>query len=259
MDTVLVCMFLPTDGFEFMLKHPRGSVIKALNIEVMELNHQFQMEVEPGIPANEHQTSWVLGEFRRLMGKPWNTNSSQSAVDFLHALLDVSGVMYLGTQTVSTTHIPRDPQSPNEFSVLQEDTFRIHTVIAGYHQSLSNAFSHVEHMPDDAMSKYASIVTDIELDDPDVLVFEVGRNDSTDTMHYGSMHGNEECTLLVGDKTYVLFGVVCRTRAHYVAYMWMTGWYFYDDMQGVVTPCKHPETQKVTPSRHGELFFYYLK
>jgi hypothetical protein len=255
MDTVLVCMFVPTDGFDFMLKHPRRPVMKALNDEVDRLHREVQVAMDG---QASHAAPWVLGDFRRLMGNPWNTNSSQSAVDFLHALLDTSGVMYLGTQTVSTTHIPRDPQSPEEFSVLQDDAFRIHTVMAGYHKSLSSAMSHVEHMPD-GVSKYSSIVTDIEVDDPDVLVFEVGRNHSTDAMHYGSMHGDEKCTLGVGDKTYVLFGVICRKSGHYVAYLWMCGWYFYDDLKGVVVACQHPETCEITPSQFGELFFYYLQ
>jgi hypothetical protein len=246
MDAVLVAMFAPTDGFQFMLEHPRTRVAAALEVEVNKL-------------TGESTQGWILGQFRREMGAPWNTNSSQSAVDFFHALMDMCGFMELGTQTLSTIHVPRDPQKPNEIGTVRGDTFRVHTVIAGYHKSLHDALLHTEHPG--TSSKYTSIVTSIQLDDPDMLVFEVGRNDSTAPMHYGSTNRGECSTMTLGDKTYVLGGVVCRTGAHYVAYMWMHDWFFYDDMMdsGEMVRCEHPETRRITPSRYGELFFYQLK
>lgn len=240
MDSVLVCMFAPADCFDFMVANPlhsNAAVMSALQVEVDRLQ------------AGGHRSSWVLGRFRHLMGAPWNTDSSQSAVDFFHALLDAGGVKHLGTQTRVTTHTPRDTQKRREVAVVHEDPFRVHTVIAGYHKSLRDAFSNTEYAP--PASKYFSITSSIELDVPDVLVFEVGRNDSTHSMRYGDK-------MRINDgHNYVLCGVVCRVDSHYVAYVWMGGWYFYDDLVGALLRSEHPETRKIAPSRYGELFFYY--
>lgn len=245
MDAVLVCMLAPTDCFEFML----GGTETADALETQA--HMLTSE----LPTQ----GWALKQLRQVMGPPWNTNSAQSAVDFFHALLDMCGVEELGTQSVTTCHVPRDTRKPEERDILHNDTFRVHTVIAGYHASLLDSMFNTEHMQDPT-SKYTSIITNIQVHSPDVLVFEVARNDSTSPVHYGSLRGGEECVLKINAQTYVLFGVVCRVQAHYVAYVWMQDWFFYDDMdKGKVVECAHPEASRIKPSRYGEMFFYYLK
>jgi hypothetical protein len=247
MDTVLVCMFVPTDSFDFMLDHPQNKVAAFLSREVSKL----------GDIMNQ-RSPWVITGLRNVMGNPWNTNSQQSAVDFFHALLDTCGMPDIGSQTQLTTHILRDDSKPPEVESV-EDTFRVHTVIAGFHKNLTDAFHQVEHI-DHPTSQYKTIISVIRPQQAPTLVFEVGRNASRGLIKYGEFDpsDNDRCTLVVGDDKYTLAGVACRRGVHYVGFIWMEGWYYYNDLNGELVLVENPEEQPTKPSRYGELFFYYL-
>jgi len=248
MDTVLVCMFVPTDSFDFMLDHPQNKVAGLLAREVSKLGN-----------IAKQRSPWVITELREALGDPWDTNSQQSAVDFFHALLDMCGMPDIGAQTQLTTHILRDDSKPPEVESV-DDTFRVHTVIAGFHEHLTDAFKHVEHI-DHPTSKYKTIISVIRPQQAPTLVFEVGRNASRRLIKYGEFDpwDNDRCTLVVGNDKYTLAGVACRRGVHYVGFVWMEGWYYYNDLNGEFVLLRGtPEEQHTPPTRYGELFFYYL-
>ena len=247
MDTVLVCMFVPTDSFDFMLEHPQNKVAAQLSREVSKLSDIVNQS-----------SPWMISGLRQVMGGPWNTNSQQSAVDFFHALLDTCGMPDIGAQVQLTTHIPRDESKPSEFESV-DDTFRVHTIIAGVHEKLTDAFKHVEHI-DHPTSQYKTIISVIRPQQAPTLVFEVGRNASRDLIEYGELNpsDNDRCTIVVGNDKYTLAGVVCRRGAHYVGFVWMEGWYYYNDLNGELVLCGNPEEHHTPPTRYGELFFDYL-
>ena len=243
-DTVLVCMLLPTHAFDHLWEHPRTTVAGYLQAEADRLRAQ-------------QSHSWACTELRNSMGFPWNTSSTQSAVDFFHALLDMCGVSHLGYQT---EHVYRIPREPKRFEVERSEGqgFRVHLAVAGMHRSLLDVFETVEHIGEPT-SEFKIVKTVVTVTQAPMLVFEVGRNDSENLIHYGYSDISMEVTMKLWYEVYTLVGMVCRKQAHYVAFVWKDSkWWFYDDVvpgENIVV-CEHPELTPYKPSRYGELFFY---
>jgi hypothetical protein len=84
----------------------------------------------------------------------------------------------------------------------------------------------------------------------------------TTPVYYGDAQSGDVVFAVCGSK-FVLTAVVCHVGTsvggHYVAYVRSesSGWHFYDDVHGHVTPVSDGlESHSCAPSRCGELFFY---
>jgi hypothetical protein len=242
LDAVLVCMFSDHEGFDFLWEHRRTPVARLLHAEATRLQQP-------------NAQGWACTDLRAAMGSPWDTPTTQSAVDFFHALLDKCDVESLGYQTEKVIRTPRDRTKSIEVEVLREQGFRVHLAVAGVHTSLAHIFSTIEFI-DVPTSEFVSIQTLIDPTLATVLVIEVGRNDSTLPISYGDTTG----MMQVGEEQYELTAVVCRKAGHYNAFIRKgSEWWFYDDLlpsANFARCTQHPEHTSYKPSRYGELFFY---
>ena len=193
---------------------------------------------------------------RNIMGAPWSTSSPQSAVDCFHAILDLCKVDNLCFQESHVVHVPLDVRKRREETITTRDGFRAHAAIAGIHRSLADVFFSHEIPPVSSDTLYVN--TTLIPTHTSVLVFEVGRNDSTRPIEYGYITSNKDILLEVGRDKFSLLSVVCRRGGHYTGFIRINSvWYFYNDIdEGKLVECNHPELHPNKPSRYGELFFY---
>ena len=263
LDTLLVAMFTTTTSFDHLF-HPHDNnnnnnnniVARTLEGEVRRLRSQ-----------EADTCGWKITTLRNLLGSPWNNGHPQSAVDFLHALLDALEVKSLGTLRHVIAYLPHTRTTMlNDVRMSNVEGFRMQLAVAGQHASLVDVFKVQKMVLPPGAESYAT-VNGIILEDAPVLVFEVGRNDSTARVEYGSTAARAmRIFILVKDVEYTLVGVVCRTNGHYMGFVWGEqeeeegcGWGVYDDAQenGAIVKTGHPENHsKGSPSRFGELFFY---
>lgn len=231
-DSVLVAMFAPTDAFHFMVGRPTTTVSDALMDEIRVLT---TLDDSPATCAG----------LRNAMGGAWATPHAQSAVDFMHALLDACAVTNIGTQEEHTRRVYTSGRT--ETSVQSGVGFRIHTVVAGLHTTLLGAFVDVTEPGSGSVARVTTTITPTVAP---VLVFEVARAGSAARVDYAQL-------LEVDTRTYSLVGVVCLRDAHYSACVHVDGaWWWYDDTHrgGEFVGVRDPEA--VHASKFGELFIY---
>jgi len=210
LDTVIVVMFMQSTVFDDVLQKNHLPVARALTDEVTRLR---------GNPSR----GWVVAHLRELMGSPWDNGEPQSAVDFFHAVLDRLEVQYLGFHKHMIGYIPRTvPATLADVRLSAVEGFRVHLVVAGHHAALTDVFELEETVLPAEAESYATVAT-IILEDAPLLVFEVGRNASTDRVEYGSSATDTRIFIDVNDVVYTLEGVVCRVSGHYIGFIWGAG------------------------------------
>jgi hypothetical protein len=252
LDTVLVAMFSSTRDFDVCLglESPETPFAQALANEIRRLRK-----------SNDLDCGWVITRLRFLMGPPWDDGTPQSAVDFLHALLDKLKVEQLGWSKHMIAYVPRDMVGGPlpDVRVSEIEGFRMQLAVAGEHKTLSNVFDIVETVLPPEAESYSTVTFSILVEAP-VLVFEVGRSVSTHRVEYGITTKNGRIFMDASEAEYTLTGVVCRIDEHYMGFVWVpeSGWGMYDDTQnkGAIMCVSHPEKTNKQPSRFGELFFY---